>query len=168
MSHDDPVNDGPELLGVRIGHGDDDYVSFGPLSPDESSREGETYNFLMGPITVVAPRHQTYRLEDRHGVEPLALAHFRTDLRTLLRAGSGRVFFGDHDFSQIVDLEFVDGELRLRSDLASLDVWEIEVATLTSSEIAATIEQIDRVEERFGPLAGFCGGCGVPQSAFYG
>ncbi len=167
MGHDGFVTERAEPPGVRIGHGDDGYVLFGPLRPDDLSRDGDTYNFLLGPITVVAPGHEAYRLEDRSGVEPLALAHFRTDLTTLLRVGSGRVFFGDHDFNQIVDLEFVDGQLRLRSDLASLDLWEIDVAMLDTSDVEATIEEIDRVEQRFGPLAGYCGGCGVPKSSYY-
>ena len=62
-----------EDLTVRIGHGELAYVEFGPLAADRS--DGVAYDFLLGPITVVAPGRSSSRLEDRNGVEPLALAH---------------------------------------------------------------------------------------------
>lgn len=152
---------------MRVGRDEGGLVVFGPLLPDDFPSEVAAYSSLMGPITVVAPGHPPYILEDRSGVEPLALSWFRADLKRLLSERKGRVFFGDHDFGQIVDLEYIDGAVRVRSDLASLDVWDIAVATLSPTDIQVTIEDIDRIEAAFGPLLGYCGGCGVPQSAYY-
>ena len=152
---------------MRIGRDEGGSVTFGPLVPGGIPSEVADYDFLMGPVSVVAPGHPPYLLEDRNGVEALALSCFRADLKRLLSEREGRVFFGDHDFGEIVDLECVDGDVRVRSDLPSHDVWEIEVATLGPADIQATIEDIDRIEAAFGPLLGYCGGCGIPQSAYY-
>jgi hypothetical protein len=29
------------------------------------------------------------------------------------------------------------------------------------------VDQIERIESRFGALVGYCGGCGVPTHAYY-
>jgi hypothetical protein len=141
-------------------------VTFGPLTPDLADGGGR-YDLVVGPITVSTATGAEYTLDDRNGIEPGAVAHLRTDLRRLLTDG-GTVYFGDHDFGQLVELTRPpSGDVRLVANLPSLDVWELDIGVLTARAAQEVLDQIDEVEARFGPLVGHCGACGVPVSGYH-
>lgn len=152
---------------LMVGDPEGPGITFGPLRVREADRSRSGYAFIEAPIDI---RHTTgrWQMDGRNGIEPLALANLRSDLRSLREARSGRVFFGDHDFSQIVDLAAVNPhQVRVVANSASHDVWDIDLGMLTFSELAAVEAQIDRIELALGPLTGYCGACGIPQPAFY-
>jgi hypothetical protein len=152
---------------LTVGDPEGPGVTFGPLRVRDADRTPSGYDCIEAPIDI---RDTTgrWQLDDRNGIEPVALAILRSDLRSLLEARSGRVFFGDHDFSQIVDLAVASpDQVRLVANSASHDVWDIDLGMLTFSDLAAIEAQIDRIEAALGPLTGYCGACGVPQPAYY-
>jgi hypothetical protein len=78
------------------------------------------------------------------------------------------VFFGDHDFGQIVELEVTrPGGIRVLANLAALDRLDIVIGKIAVDALDQIIDQIERIESRFGALVGHCGGCGVPTHAYY-
>lgn len=142
-------------------------IVFGPLTRSSIGNMSE-YDFLDGRITVVDADGVTETLADRNGIESLALANFRDDLRQLVHAGQGIVFFGDHDFGQIVELEIIQpGVIRVLANLASLDRFGLPVGELAVEAVDELVDQIDRIESSLGPLLGYCGGCGAPARAYY-
>lgn len=155
--------DGLQLGIVGPGRGS---IVFGPLTRG-IGYVGD-YDFIDGRITVVDANGIIEILDDRNGIEALALANLRDDLRQLAHAGQGIVFFGDHDFGQIVEMEVIrPGVIRVLANLASLDRFDILVGEIAVDAVDEIIDQIDRVEARFGPLVGYCGGCGIPAHAYY-
>ena len=53
-----------------------------------------------------------------------------------LQQGHGLVFFGDHDFGQIAELEIIrPGVVRVLANLASLDRFDITVGELPVSSL---------------------------------
>lgn len=145
---------------LAIGEPESGGFTFGPFWIDDADRrEDGVPNFLKGPITVVEPSGARHVLDDRNGVEPLALACFRSDLQALRNARSGRLWFGDHDYGSMVEAVARDGAVCVTADLPSEDVY-VEVATLRWDDLDGIIRQIDDLEAAFGPLVGHCDGCG--------
>ena len=123
---------------------------------------------MLGPIVVVDAAGATETLDDRNGIEALALANFRDDLEQMLAHGHGLVFFGDHDFGQIAELEIIrPGVVRVLANLASLDRFDITVGEFALFSLNEIVEQVNRVESMCGPLTGYCDGCGRPSSAYF-
>ena len=126
------------------------------------------YDFIDGRITVVDANDVIETLDDRNGIEALALANFRDDLHQLVQAGQGIVFFGDHDFGQIVEMEVIrTGVIRVLANISSLDRFDVLLGEIIVDDLDEIIDQIDRIESTFGPLVGYCGGCGIPTHAYY-
>lgn len=140
-------------------------ITCGPLTRDASR---QTFDFIAGPIRVEDREGQEFTLADRNGIEALALGHFRTDLQLMLSNGHGVVFFGDHDFSQIVELEVVrPAVVQVVSNLASLDRFDMAIGEIELSALRDVVEQIDRIEMSLGALIGYCRGCGSPSSGYF-
>lgn len=95
------MNERADDLAVTIVCPDGGSIKFGPLREGPGSISA--CDFLLGPIVVVDAAGATETLDDRNGIEALALANFRDDLEQMLEHGHGLVFFGDHDFGQIAD-----------------------------------------------------------------
>ena len=128
----------------------------------------ESLDFVAGPITVKDRDGTVFTLDDRSGIEALALAHFRSDFRTMLEQGQGLVLFGDHDFSQIAKLEIVRPEAaRVTSNLASLDLFDIAVGELPLHRYGTLLSRSTTSNLRLGPLTGYCHGCGAPSSSYF-
>jgi hypothetical protein len=160
------VNERASELTVSIVCPEGGSINFGPLR--KSLGFTSVYNFLLGPIVVVDATGRAETLDDRSGIEAMALAHFRDDLGQMLEHGQGLVFFGDHDFSQIAELEIIrPNVVRVLANLASLDRFDIAVGELAMSSLNEIVEQINRVESMCGPLTGYCDGCGRPSSGYF-
>ena len=141
-------------------------IVFGPLTRGIGFMA--EYDFLDGGITVVDATDAVETLDDRNGIEALALANLRDDLRQLAHDGHGIVFFGDHDFGQIVEMEVIrPGVIRLLANLAALDRFDILIGEIAIDALDEIIAQIEHIESRFGALVGYCGGCGRPTHAYY-
>jgi len=122
---------------------------------------------IESPIAINAPSGSWY-LEDRNGIEPDQLAQFRTDLGTLRDTGRGGVFFGDHDFNQIVDLELLrSNSVHVVANNAADGIFDIEIGEYPASIIEDLIQQVDLIEIKFGPLVGHCKACGPSSSGFH-
>lgn len=160
------VNERADDLAVTIVCPDGGSIKFGPLREGPGSISA--CDFLLGPIVVVDAAGATETLDDRNGIEALALANFRDDLEQMLEHGHGLVFFGDHDFGQIAELEIIrPGVVRVLANLASLDRFDITVGELAVSSLNEVVEQVNRVESMCGALTGHCDGCGRPSSAYF-
>ena len=142
-------------------------IRFGPLTRSSIGSVSD-YDFIDGRISVVDEDGVIETLADRNGIESLALANFRDDLRQLVHARHGVVFFGDHDFGQIVELEVIQpGVIRVLANLASSNRFNVSVGEIAFAAVDEIVDQIDRLESALGPLLGYCGACGVPSHAYY-
>lgn len=131
-------------------------IKFGPLREGPGSISA--YDFLLGPIVVVDAAGATETLDGRNGIEAMALANFRDDLEQMLEHGHGLLFFGDHDFGQIAELEIIrPGVVRVLANLASRDRFDITVGELAVFSLNEIVEQVNRVESMSGPLTGWLG-----------
>ncbi len=93
---------------------------------------------------------------------------FRDDLRQLSTAGHGIVFFGDHDFGSLVEMEVVrPGVVHVFANQVAADGSDLVVGELALDNLVGIVEQIERIEATFGPLVGYCGGCGIPSHGYY-
>lgn len=141
-------------------------IVFGPLT--RGIGYISDYDFIDGSIAVVDENGVIETLDDRNGIEARALANFGDDLRQMAQAGHGVVFFGDHDFGQIVELEVMrPGVIRVMANLAALDRFDIFIGEIAIDTLDEIIDQIECIESRFGPLVGYCGGCGTPTHAYF-
>jgi hypothetical protein len=116
--------------------------------------------FLAGPISV-RQDGEWIRLAERNGIEALALANLRDDIRDLVAQG-GMLYFGDHDYEQMVTIEARDGVFLASVELPSEDRWEIPIQHVTYGGLQRIVEVVDEAEARFGALTEHCG-CGLPQ-----
>lgn len=157
-------------LYLTVGDPEGFHVTFGPLSPKIPDRTMKPFfdlDSIESPIVITAPSGNWY-LEERNGIEPRALAQFRTDIGTLREAGRGAVFFGDHDFNQIVDLELLrSNTIHVVANNAADGIFDIKIGEYPVSIIEDLIQQVDLVEKRLGPLVGHCKGCGPSISGFH-
>ena len=147
--------EGPLLL--AFGDATGDHIGF-------TLHELDGYSFIRGGIHLVAG-DRTVELHGRSGIEPLALSHLRTDLVLLLSEG-GTVFFGDHDFGQLVELTARSGEFAVAANLPSQDLWDITLPPMRRPSVEALVAVIDEAERRFGRLTAHCG-CGQPSSSWF-
>lgn len=138
-----------------IGDSEGSSVVFGPLSAKGADRSPTgSFDFIDGPITIRGASGQ-WHLSHRSGIEPLALAQFRDDLGALRAAGKGLVFFGDHDFGQIVELKVTDrGCIHVTANNAADNVFDIEIGEFGWQQVEALMMRIDEIEQRLGSLTG--------------
>ena len=59
------------------------------------------------------------------------------------------------------------GVVRVLSNLASLNRFDIAVGELELPALSEIVEQIDRIEMTLGALTGYCRGCGSPSSGYF-
>jgi len=152
---------------VLVIEGTEGAIRFGPLAPDR--RDAITsggFDFLTADVFVSAG-HRQLRLTGRNGIEPASLPQLRSDLDKLIASRDGEVFFGDHDFGQLVSFTWQDDDIMLLSDLPAEDAWDIDLGRIAPDQIAGIAGQIDAIERAFGPLTGYCAGCGEPFAAWY-
>jgi NAD(P)-dependent dehydrogenase (short-subunit alcohol dehydrogenase family) len=139
-----------------FGDPDGDHVAFA-LSPADAYG-----SFGDGVRVVVAGRRHDL---ERQGVEALALAHLRDDLRALLEHEDGEAFFTDHDWCAQVSLVRDGDTVRATVDAPEPDVWDAELPPMPLDRVAALADLVDDLERRYGPLTGHCG-CGAPRRWF--
>jgi hypothetical protein len=144
----------------------------GELSLTFGSKEADSIAFLLSSVNdaaapsfiqgavVITLLGELYKSEDRSGIEPLALANFRDDLRSIL-AKKGTVLFGDHDYGLAVTLVRGRNGYRLMLDWPIDDLWELPLGEPSTSDLEQWIAVIDEAESRFGQLIGHCD-CGIP------
>jgi hypothetical protein len=116
-------------------------------------------SFIEGAVRITllgAPA----KTEHRSGIEPLALANFRDDLRSIL-ANKGTVLFGDHDYGLAITLVRGRNGYRLALDWPADDLWELPLGEVSTADLEHWIAVVDEAEARFGPLIGHCD-CGIP------
>jgi hypothetical protein len=102
-----------------------------------------------------------------NGFEVRAIQHLRTDLRMLLDNGRGRIHFGDHDYSPLVELKATGaGALALEVTLPDIDRWWEPLGSIGAAELQRLIAAVDRIEEMLGDLSGYPGCCGRPDPTF--
>ena len=102
-------------------------------------------------------------------MEPYALANLRSNLSSMIAAGRGTFWFGDHDFAMLVEVTCAgdDTAAALTLDLPPVDRWDIRLPDLSVQEMKDLIATIDEIEEELGPLTGACGACGVKEPLFH-
>jgi hypothetical protein len=143
-----------EELTLTFGSKTGDRFEFTLASIDE-------YGFVAGAIRLTAGGRSVV-LDDRNGIEAMALTHLRRDVQQLLQQ-DGNLDFGDHDYARMVEVERRGGVVRAHADLPSEDLWEIPLGDMSDDDLRRLVEVVTAAEERFGPLTGYCAGCGVPQ-----
>lgn len=121
----------------------------------------DDYGFVAGAIRLTIGG-QPIELGERNGIEALALAHLRSDVEKLLE-DDGCVSFGDHDYAPMVDLQRRGGVVHAHADLPSEDRWEVPLGAMSDGDLRRLSNVIAAAEERFGPLTGYCAGCGEAQ-----
>jgi len=156
-------------LFLVIGDEEKGCVRFGPLTVNEKFREQDgSFRFIMAPIEVVGPDAlSTFNIDDHNGIEPSSLDMFRTDLNLLLEARSGTVFFGNHDYRPKVELSVEGESVKIIAEAPGLNKFDIFLCSVTFSKIETLVIQINKIEEEFGPLTGYCQGCGKAVSKYY-
>ena len=78
------------------------------------------------------------------------------------------MFFGDHDFGQVVELTVTEtGVVHVTANNAAANVFDIEIGEIGWDHVDALTFRIDEIEQRLGSLTGHCRSCGVPSSAYY-
>lgn len=152
---------------VLVIEGPEGAIRFDPLAPDRREATSDAgFDFITSDVFVSAgTRH--WHLSGRNGIEPAALAHLSGDLRTLVANRDGVVFFGDHDYSQLISFTWDTDAIDLRSDLPAEDAWDVALGRIPPDAIAGITDQIEAIERALGPLTGYCAGCGEPSSAWY-
>lgn len=121
----------------------------------------DNYGFVAGAIRLTLGG-QTIELDERNGIEALALAHLRSDVEKLLE-DDGCLGFGDHDYAPMVDLQRRGGVVHAHADLPSEDLWEVPLGAMSDDDLRRLTNVVAAAGERFGPLTGYCAGCGVPE-----
>jgi|GEM_PF-5822651 len=146
-----------------IGDKNKEHVVFGPLTVDE-----KFCNFVMGPIEI-KPSGDSNKIivDNSNGIERSTIAMFRSDLFKLLQNRSGHVFFGNHDYGQIVEMKVEDGFVSVLSEVASLDKFDMNIGKMSFTEIEILTDEINKIEKQIGPLVGHCEGCGEAISRYY-
>jgi hypothetical protein len=145
---------------LTFGQPTGDHLVFGPL---EAAEQPE---YVAAPIELWIDGSVVVRLGDRNGIETRALACLRDDLRSLRRAGTGIVTFGDHDFPSMVTLEGrADGSVAVTVDVPSADRWDVVLEPMHRADIDALVAAVDAVEAAVG-LDAWCSACGRPEPTY--
>jgi hypothetical protein len=147
-----PVTDG---LSLTFGSTMGDSIEFVLETPSEAVPP----SFIQGPVNLTL-LGELFKTEHRSGIEPLALANFRDDLKSIL-ANDGTVLFGDHDYGLAVTLIRTRETFQLLLDWPMADLWELRLAQPSALDIQGWIGVVDAAETRFGPLVDHCD-CGLP------
>lgn len=92
-----------EELTLTFGSKTGDRFEFTLASIDE-------YGFVAGAIRLTAGGRSVV-LDDRNGIEAMALTHLRRDVQQLLQQ-DGNLDFGDHDYARMVEVERRGGVVR--------------------------------------------------------
>ncbi len=154
---------------IVLADSDDGVVQIGPLTVDsESIFRGEdgAFDFLIGPISVIEADGTIWTRDSENGIDSVRLARFRDDLATLADGRVGSIYFGDHDYFEILTLVADDDRVHVTFTHPSLEVWDHPVATFTWDRIPAIVEQINNLERALGPLTGCCGACATPALTY--
>lgn len=157
-------------VAVVFGAVEGDHVAFELGAPEN----GEPLETLPTRASVVSQGHSHYRLL-ASGVEPLALAALRDDLRSLIAERAGELTFADHDLSVWVHLSWDDDTIGGTADvvgsgwttpLPTEGVFTVQLDAMSVAEVSEDIARIDEIETEVGPLTGHCGACGKPASTW--
>lgn len=155
---------GGDDLFIVFGDPDGERVEFGPLTTTD--HHADSVSFIDADLTL--------RIDDcaplvlkRSGIEALALSHFRTSLRRLVERGRGTVWFGDHDYGQLVEITAQgDGLAAIIVDLPAGDLWDIPLPSMSLQQLLEIAGQVDEIEDRLGRLTGYCEACGEPAEVW--
>ncbi len=153
-------------LNLRLECAGGGFINCGPLRVND--RTEDSYEFIDGPIHVVDFDGVAHTLDGRNGIDADRLEHLRSDLGLLLDHGHGLVFFGDHDFGQIAELEVVRPDfVRVTANLTQINIFGLFIGELGLSSLHAIVSQVDRIESELGALTGHCKVCGSGFSSYY-
>lgn len=141
-----------------------DRITFGPIEPEDAGAPSPP--FLQCPIRVWVGADM-FDLGGRNGVEGYALANLRENLVSLRRHRRGSFWFGDHDYAMLVLLaSFGDDVVHVTVDLPAVDLWGIEMPSMTFEDLVGLVDRVNELEEATGPLIGACEACGAKPPLF--
>jgi hypothetical protein len=145
-------------IALVFGDPDGDHAAYGLHSRAEPC-------WVHSELRLVAAGRREVR-DDRSGIEELALAHLRADLRELLAAPASGAHFADHDDSLGVDLRRAGDRVEIVADMPSADLFQVPLPAMTLDAVLAVAKAVDAAERRWGPLVGHCG-CDRPSRWFF-
>lgn len=150
-----------------FGRPGEDRVEIGPFRAENGYRSSGVLVSIEAEVVVWEAGEVTGHRRSDNGFEVRAIHNLRSDLRTLLDAGRGRITFGDHDYSSLVALEGSDVDaFALEVTLPDVDRWWEPLGTIGPTEIHRLVAAIDQIEELLGDLRGYPGCCGRPDPTF--
>lgn len=143
-----------------------DRVEIGPFRAEDGSFVDGVLVSIEAEVVVWEAGEVSSRRRSDNGFEARAIQHLRTDLRTLLDAGRGRITFGDHDYSSLVELTACGDAFALDVTIPDVDRWWEPLGTIGPTDIDRLIATVDRIEAVLGDLSGYPGCCGRPDPTF--